>query len=128
MKNYIWFINQNFIAMDGNYQLKVGGKFDTGKKFVDSNGVPSIIYGKLLESGSLPNATAANVAHGESVDVNKPWSAKAWADNNTTAVQDGTDIKLAMNATNIVVTTVANLSSYHGKIYIEFCLAGGTES
>lgn len=116
--------------MNGNYQIKPGEEVDTGRKYIDVNGEAYPIYRKMVKTGALPNNTTGNVAHGiTGLDVNRYSRVVGLhADNGTTVVYQGTDVKVAVNATNIVLTTVANLSTYHGNVEIEYCKTGGTES
>jgi hypothetical protein len=114
--------------MEGNIHVKVGGKIDTGKKWVDANGVARIIYRKTLAIGALPNNTTKNVAHGESINLTAVGGyadvIAAWASNGTILkTQNSTGVTVDINGTNVVVGTTADLSAYSGFVTIEFTLA-----
>lgn len=113
--------------MNGNFEIQAGaGKVDTGKKWIDSSGVAHIIYRKVLTVGALPNATLKNVAHGESLNVvSKYLRIKAlWASDGTTVkTLTSSGITIEVTATNVAITTAANLSAFiNGVVVIEFCL------
>lgn len=111
--------------MNGNIQIQVGGKIDTGKKWIDANGAPHVIYRKTLSVGALPNATSKNVAHGEAVSLTKYHKVEGLFANNGTTVktENSSGITVDMNATNVVITTATDLSLYVGGVVtIEFCL------
>jgi hypothetical protein len=106
-----------------------GGKVDTGKKFIDANGDPHVIYRKTLAldgtTSSLPNATSKNVAHGEAIALNKYAKVKELRADNATTIKtlESTGITAEINATNVVITTASDLSAYvRGLVTIEFCL------
>lgn len=116
--------------MLGNNQIIVGGgKFDTGKKWIDSNGVGHVIYQKTLAldgtTSSLPNNAAKNVAHGEDISLTK-WHKVVGlrADNGTLVkTENSAGVSVDLNVTNVVVTTTSDLSLYlRGSVTIEFCL------
>lgn len=104
-------------------EIKAGtAAYDTGKKFIDSNGVPRIVYRKVLDVGALPNADGKNVAHGEA-DIDLTAGAYVKAEiigSNGTASIPKTDPELSVTDTNLVVTATADLSDYEGIGIIEF--------
>lgn len=113
----------------GNIQIKVGGKFDTGKKWVDSTGAAHVIYQKTLAldgtTASLPNATTKNVAHGETIALNKYAKVVGLRADNATTIKtlESVGVTAEINATNVVVATTTDLSLYlRGNVTIEFCL------
>lgn len=114
----------------GNVDIKAGGgKIDTGKKFIDANGDPHVIYRKTLAldgtTSSLPNTASKNVAHGEAVAINKYARVTELRADNATTIKtlESAGITAEINATNVVVTTASDLSAYvRGLVTIEFCL------
>jgi hypothetical protein len=114
----------------GNPDIQAGGgKVDTGKKFVDSDGVSHVIYRKALAldgtTSSLPNTALKNVAHGEAVALNRYAKVVSLrADNGTTIKTEASSgITIDITATNVAITTASDLSAYvRGVVVIEFCL------
>lgn len=95
------------------YDFDLGGEQDTGQRSVAGNA----IYAKLLDSGALPNATSKNVAHGLDdislaagafFKVEAGYASKA---DTLTEIQ-GLAITYEINATNLVLTTAVDLSSW----------------
>lgn len=100
----------------GNYQMLVGKRWDTGKKW---NG--EVIYAKIIDVGALPNNTTKDVAHSENVDVNKWCKAHVFATDGTNNLAVHRDLTIQLTATNVSLVTGTNLSSYtQGYAYIEF--------
>lgn len=97
------------------YDLQLGGKQDTGEK--DANG--NIIYGLLLDTGVLPNATSSNTAHGLTA-INLAAGAFSgvlvgYADDGGTnlgSIPGLPGLSWAIDTTNLVLTATGNLSSY----------------
>ena len=79
------------------------------------NGEP--IYRAVIDCGALPNATTKNVAHGltfgTAIDLrgysteSTNWIPLPYVDTSTTSL-----VELRITATNIVLVTAVNLSSY----------------
>lgn len=111
---------------EGNPQIQVGVRYDTGKKWVDASGVPHVIYQKALSVGALVNNTTKNVAHGEALNVVSKYTnvVALWASNGTIVkTLASTGITADINATNVVVGTTTDLTTYiNGVVVIEFCL------
>lgn len=101
---------------------------DTGMKYVHTDGVVSSIFRKVLRldatTSALPNATTKNVAHGETIALAK-WARVSVlrADNGTTIKSlNSSGITIDINATNVIVGTGADLSTYvRGVLVLEFC-------
>jgi hypothetical protein len=114
----------------GNPTIEAGaGKVDTGKKFVMPDGTVHPIYRKTLAldgtTSSLPNNTTKNVAHGESIALNKYAKVTELRADNATTIKtlESVGVTAEINATNIVVATTSDLSLYlRGLVTIEFCL------
>lgn len=114
----------------GNNQIKVGERIDTGRKWIDpATGAASVIYQKTLAldgtTSSLPNAGAKNVAHGEAISLGKYARVVSLRADNATTIktEHSSGITFDINVTNVIVTTVADLSLYlRGAVVIEFCL------
>lgn len=115
----------------GNIEIRQGTsttskKWDTGKKYIDSAGAAHVIYAKALTVGALPNATTKNVPHGEAINILGKYVnvVALWATNDTTVkTLNSSGITVDINATNVVVGTGADLSTYdEGVVVIEFCL------
>lgn len=108
------------MLIDGNPNIKVGEKLDTGRKWIDSNGAAHVIFQKTLSIGAMPNNTTKNVAHGDaSLSLTKFAKVKElWASNGTTITFAAT---ATINATNVVVATTTDLSTYTGYVVIEYC-------
>lgn len=95
------------------YDYNVGGAQDTGLKTVAGN----IIFAKALDTGALPNATSKNVAHGlddisltagSFFKVLSGYASKA----DTLTELHGLSLTYEINATNLVLTTAADLSGW----------------
>lgn len=110
-----------------NNELKIGVRVDTGRKWIDSDGIGHIIYRKALAiSVALPNNSNIDVAHGEpTINRSRPVMCTG-----ITGVNAGVTTRLAhapltvtQDVTNINIATTLNLSTYtSGMIEIEFCL------
>lgn len=102
--------------------LEVGRRIDTGRKHTDG----SVIYRKALSVGALPNATTKNVAHGESLNITGKYAdvVSLFATNDTTIkTLHSSGVTAEINATNVVIGTGTDLSTYdQGIVVIEFCL------
>lgn len=110
----------------GNYQYKAGERVDTGDKFIDKNLKSHTIYRKMLDTGNLGNSAATTILHGEAIDLSRYSKVVGlYADNNVQTVHNG-QVQVNINATQVVMTTTTNLSTYHGKVIIEFCLSDGS--
>lgn len=108
-----------------NNQLELGKTIDTGKKWIDANGAAHIIYRKAVDTGSLPNNTNEDTAHGETVALACPVVVKRVSGFNgtTTRLLDAL-VTVTVTATNINIATAANLSAYTSSfVEIEFCKA-----
>ena len=112
----------------GNSNIKAGERIDTGKKWIDANGDPHVIYQKVLNTTALANAGARNVAHGESIGLSKYANVVGgFVTNGVTIIPiggtAGAEPICRINATNVVITSTTDLSTYSGQVIIEFCLA-----
>ena len=112
---------------EGNPEIRVGGgKFDTGKKWIDAAGASHVIYQKALSVGALVNNTTKNVAHGEALNVVTKYTnvVALWASNGTVVkTLASTGVTADINATNVVIGTTTDLTLYiNGVVVIEFCL------
>ena len=96
--------------------MKVGYKYDTGKKWIDG----SIIYKKLLSIGALPNNTTKNVPHTETISLTKYARVSALSITNGTTTYTGA-ATATINNTNVIIATTTDLSLYTGYVEIEFC-------
>lgn len=87
------------------------------------------VYSKLVDFGTLPNTGSKNSAHGVSgIDLNytrAPQITHACISNGTITNQlwsPGTTITaLAIDATNVTITTSSNVSSYSAYLRLEYC-------
>ena len=111
---------------EGNPEIKVGVKFDTGKKWIDAAGASHVIYQKALTVGALPNAALKNVAHEEALNVVSKYAnvVALWASNGTNVkTLTSSGITIEITATNVAITTATDLSLFiNGVVVIEFCL------
>lgn len=111
----------------GNPNIEVGRRQDTGRKWIDTDGVAHTIFEKTLSVGALPNNTTKNVAHGEALDVEGRYAqvTKLWASNGTIVKSKASvGVTADINATNVVVATTTDLTTYTvAFVTIEFCLA-----
>lgn len=117
--------------MDGNYQLIVGKRMDTGKKWIDpASGRAFPVYKKLIDVGALPNATTKTVALGndaqgnaEVVDVAKYAGVSAfWATNGTVVMMWNLDLTIQLTTSSVQLISGTNLSSFtQGYVEVEFC-------
>jgi hypothetical protein len=110
--------------MEGNIQLKVGERFDTGMKYIGADGVPRPVLRKILAIDSLPNAGAKNFAHSESLIATRYAKATIWASNGTICkTENSIGVTIDITATNVAITTTTDLSLYvNGLIVLDFCL------
>jgi hypothetical protein len=115
----------------GQFEIVTGGgKFDTGRKWVNpADGTKHVIYRKTLAldgtTSSLPNATTKNVAHGEAVAISKYAKVVELRADNATTIKtlESVGVTAEINATNVVIATTTDLSTYvRGMVTIEFCL------
>lgn len=104
-------------------EIKAGEpEYDSGKKFIDANGVPRIIYRKVLDVGALPNTTTKNVPHGVTnmeMAVGSYHKAEVLASNGTITI-GRSELVLNVSATNLVITTTDDKSAFEGIGIIEF--------
>lgn len=101
-------------------QMVEGSKIDTGKKWTDG----SIIYKKLVSFGALPVTTTKNVAHGVTPALTKYARVSAFIARNGTQYLNIPAVSLTaitITATNISITSTADLSAYTAWVEIEFC-------
>lgn len=100
-------------------QLQVGVEVDTGKKYINpSTGEASIIYKKVIDTGSLPNNTNEDTAHGIiGLSLAKPVVLKRITGFNgtTTRLLDAVTT-ITVTATNVNIATTANLSAYTSSL------------
>ncbi|MDC7243650.1 MAG: hypothetical protein PQJ44_06915 [Sphaerochaetaceae bacterium] len=103
-------------------------ELDTGKKFIPiSNDVTSnqwrTIFRKVVDTGTLPNTTTTNTAHGVTVDANftlidlygaatKPTSAFASLPLPFASGTLADNISVTVDATNINITTSKDYTAY----------------
>jgi hypothetical protein len=97
-----------------------------GEVFTGEYDGTSKVYAKWVSLGTLPNATTANTAHGASIDFAKPVHIDVAAFKASEAFNlnfhDGTNyIYAKVDATNIVVTSNYNYSSFSARARIRYC-------
>lgn len=118
--------NPSFVTISG---AVIGeAAVDTGMKYVHTDGVISPIFRKVLRldatTSAMPNATTKNVAHGETIALQK-WCrvAALRADDGTTIkTLNSVGVSAEVTATNIVIGSTANLSTFvRGVVVLEFC-------
>lgn len=111
----------------GQYLLE---EFNTGQQwFAASNNQLDLRNGFRIgvNFGALPNAGAKSVAHGITVDANLKWTDIYGAATNPTALQgipltDGSITSIVADATNVTITTSANLTSFtECTVILEYC-------
>ena len=104
--------------------IQAGQRFDTGLKYVDSSGVSHVIYRKILALNSLPNAGAKNFPHAEALSASRYAKVSFSVSNGTTIkTEQSAGISIDINATNVAITTAADLTAYvNGLIILDFCL------
>lgn len=112
----------------GNIQIQAGGRFDTGRKFIGTDGVARPVYRKQLLIDALANAGAKNVAHTEAIRLN---TGSSYARVVGMSISNGTLVKtegsigvtIDISATNVVITSTTDLTLYvNGIVEIDFCL------
>lgn len=111
--------------MEGNNEIEIGGKHDTGRKWIDSDGAAHVIYQKTLSVGALPNTAPKNVAHGEAIALTKYAKIVSLRADNGALIKNETSagVSVEIDAANVVVTTTSDLSLFvNGIVTIEFCL------
>lgn len=105
--------------MDGEVQIELGKSHDSGLIYIDSNGVPRIVYKAFVDFGALPNATTKDVAHGlADVDVEYATVSVVANDGTTSKMVDPADV--TVDATNVSVTAAGDESAFAGKATIEY--------
>lgn len=118
--------------MNGNIQVLVGKRFDTGKKWIDPANEHRAfpIYGKVIDCGALPNNTTKTVALGndaagnaEVVDIAKYGRiVSMWANDGTHLLLSHRDLTIDLIAASVELVTGTNLSAYtQSYVEIEFC-------
>lgn len=108
--------------MYGNYQLVVGQRVDTGKKWTASTGQAFVIYRKVVDLGALPNNTTKSVAHTENPDIEKFTKVEIFAKDSDSSRSLFRDLDVDIDVTNIIMVTGTNLSGYtQAYAVIEFC-------
>jgi hypothetical protein len=108
-----------------NVMLAAGEEIQSGKIWVDpADGLKYPMFRKVINTGSLPNATSENTAHGiVGLAVTKFMRCEFWATNGTTKgrVSNGNPL-IEVDATNVVVTSTGDLSAYTSSLVIlEYC-------
>lgn len=105
-------------------------EFATNQKWIDSK----IIYRKTINTGALPNSTTKNIAHGITNLETIIEITGAAQDGSINAIPlpypnttDTNSCSLAMDATNIILTSAVDLSGYTGShVTIYYTLTGGS--
>jgi hypothetical protein len=106
----------------------IGEESTTDKYHVDADGKAWPIYTKRLAIEALPNATSGNVAHGVTgikLDGHFAVSRLSCSSGTNGATartnKDSAGLSFSFDATNVVITTTANLSAQAGQMTIEYC-------
>ncbi len=103
---------------------KVGEESETGAYFVDATGKAYPIYQKIIDMGAGPNAGADTVAHGvASMLATGHFKAYGYYTKAATApvISDGAALVVTLTLTNVVATSTADLTTYAGRMVIEYC-------
>ncbi len=108
----------------GNVSIVAGARFDTGLKYIGSDGIAYPILRKVLALNSLPNNASKNFAHGETLSLAKYAKAYFWASNGTIMKSENSvGCSTEITATNVAIATTTDLSLYiNGLIIVDFCL------
>ena len=115
---------------DGNNKANILKPYSSSEKVVGywTDGKP--IFRKVVDLGSMPNATTKNVAHSIS-NLDKVIAIRGMCTNGTTTfplpyamaltyATNEYDFSIYVNATNIVIATGTNRSSYSGFAIIDY--------
>lgn len=108
----------------GNVSIVAGARFDTGLKYIGSDGIAYPILRKVLALNSLPNNASKNFAHGEALSIAKYAKASFSVSNGTTIKsEDSVGCSVDINGTNVAIATTTDLTLYvNGLIILDFCL------
>lgn len=102
-------------ALIGGGTIDASAAWDTGRTWTDG----SAIKAKYVSLGALPNATTTNDAHGVTLGTIVGLYGGATASGTFVPLpNDG--ILLSADATNIIVTTTTDWSSYTGWAVLEY--------
>lgn len=123
---------QNLNLMQLNLNIKDSAYYDTnefvnGQLFPPSSSTPSSetsainrrqVFRKMIDFGALPNTGTKNVAHGIDITTGFSFTRIYGCASDTTNLlytpipNANSDIRITLTATNVVLTTSANYSSY----------------
>jgi hypothetical protein len=113
--------------MDRKPFAALGEEMDTGRFYVDSAGKAWPIYTKRIDMGAGPNAAADSVAYAAGGIVLATGWFKAWALYKKAAtapvIADGAALIVTMTLTNVVCTSTADLTTFTGEAWVEYCKA-----
>lgn len=123
---------QNLNLMQLNLNVKDSAYYDTNE-FVNGHSFPPSstagssstqainrrqVFRKMIDFGALPNTATKNVAHEIDITTGYTFTRIYGCASDTTNLlytpipNANTDIRITVNATNVVITTSANYSSY----------------
>jgi len=85
------------------------------------------VWRLVVDFGALPDTTSKSVAHGLTWDANNPLifthiyaTATDGTGFNAVPIPDGTGNSIAVDATNVTITTVADYSDYSAYVVLEY--------
>lgn len=109
--------------MGGSDPIKIGTPFIIGS--IEVSGTVYPVYRKIVDCGTLPNATTKRVAHG--ITYNDVLNLFGTAKNSTVVLplpnlheQTASFIVLFIDGADIVIRTGSDRSSYNGLVTIDY--------
>jgi hypothetical protein len=111
-----------------NIAPALGVESDTGLFFVDSAGKAWPIYQKIIDMGPGPAAAAADsvaYAAGGVVKADGHFRAYGYYTKAATApvITGSAALAITMTLTNVIMTPTADMTTYQGRVVVEYCKA-----